>query len=374
MYLHVRFLAVTSFALLATLYAAAQSTSSSTCTPKFSLTPPWLGADAAYSIPLPDGRDVWIFGDTLYGNHRVVVGDNPQMVRNSIGLSTCRDGKFSIRYVIRDGAKGMPADFFPSPRRGTWYWALDGVYYNKDLWVTALCVRDAPKSTSAAFDFAICGTDLARVSGLDRDPQQWDVSISPLVPDGTHSYPSATIVIDGGHLYIFSLVEFGARPMALTRIPLSGLSAAKKNLHYLASDGSWKSGFDPKDAMAVMDRGASEMSVRYHPDLKKWVALMMDPDITSGRILFRAADRLQGPWNEARVIYRVPEMEKGSPLYDPDNFCYAGKEHPEFEEAGALVFTYVCNTLKVPKLADHLDIYYPQVVTMKMPATGEVHQ
>jgi hypothetical protein len=213
---------------------------------------------------------------------------------------------------------------------------------------------------------------LARVSGLDHGPQQWRVSISPLVPDGTDSYPSAATLIDGGHMYIFSLVELGARPMALTRIPLSGLSAARKNLQYLASDGAWKTGFDPRHAMAVMDHGASEMSVRYHPELKKWIAVMMDPDVSSGRVLFRTADRLQGPWSVAQVIYHVPEMDKSSPDYDADNFCYAGKEHPEFEQPGSLVFTYVCNTLKVPKLADHLDIYYPQVVTTKMP--GDLHR
>jgi putative tributyrin esterase len=343
-------------------------TSQFACTPRFSIAPPWLGADAAYSIPLPDGRDVWIFGDTLYGDHRVVVGDIPQMVRNSIGVSTCRDGKFDIRYLIRQGPDGKPADFFPSQQRGTWYWALDGVYYNQELWVTALCVRDAPRRARTDLGFALCGTDLARVSGLDRDPQQWEVSISPLVPAGTDSYPSAATVIDGAYLYIFSLVDFGAYPMALVRIPLSALSAPRKNLQYLAADGAWKPGFDPKHAEAVMDRGASEMSVRYHPELRKWVAVMMDRDFTSGRVLFRTADRLEGPWSEVQMIYRVPEMQQGSPRYDPDNFCYAGKEHPEFEQPGSLVFTYVCNTLDVPKLATHLDIYYPQAVEMPMPA------
>ncbi len=340
------------------------------CTPRFALTPPWLGADAAYSVPLPDGRDVWIFGDTLYGAHRIVLGNTPQMVRNSIGVSTCRDGKFDIDYVIRRGARGKPADFFPSHRPGTWYWALDGVYYDHDLWVTTLCVRKAEKKTSAAFDFALCGAGLARVSGLDGDPREWKVSISPLVPDGAESYPSATTLIDGKYLYIFSVEDFGARNMALVRILLNGLASPKKNLEYLAADGAWKPGFDPKDAKPVMDRGASEMSVRYHPELKKWVAVMMDPDFKAGRVLFRTADSFEGPWTEPQVIYHVPEMQQGSPRYDPDNFCYAAKEHPEFEQPGKLIFTYVCNTLDVPKLATHLGIYYPRVVEMPIPNSG----
>ncbi len=341
------------------------------CVPHFSSAPPWLGSDAAYSIPLPDGRDVWIFGDTLFGDHRVVIGDNPQMVRNSIGVSTCRDGNFDIDYVIRRAADGNPSDFFPSHRPGTWYWALDGVYYNKDLWVTELCVRDAPRSKPTDLGFALCGADLARVSGLDRDPQQWEVSTSPLVPAGTDSYPTATTVIDGDYVYIFSLVEFGERPMALVRIPLSGLSAAAKNLQYLNADGTWKNGLDPKHAKVVMDRGASEMSVRYHPELKKWIAVLMASDFTSGRVLFRTADHFEGPWSEGQVIYRVPEMQKGSPAYDPDNYCYAGKEHSEFEQPGSLVFTYVCNTLSVPKLATQPEIYYPQVIEIPMPAIAK---
>src|ERR1035441_10972824 len=61
------------------------------CTPSFPFQDDWWGADAAYSIPLSDGRSVWIFGDTLYGDKRVVVGNEPRMVRNSIGISRCDD-------------------------------------------------------------------------------------------------------------------------------------------------------------------------------------------------------------------------------------------------------------------------------------------
>ena len=44
------------------------------CLPSFPFQDGWLGADAAYSIPLPDGRSVWIFGDTLYGERGSLMG------------------------------------------------------------------------------------------------------------------------------------------------------------------------------------------------------------------------------------------------------------------------------------------------------------
>src|SRR6516164_6803473 len=82
------------------------------CTPSFSLQETWQGADAAYSIPLQDGRVVWIFGDTLYGDKRQVSGQEPLMVHNSFGISTCKNGTWKIDYSIKRNAKGDFDSFF----------------------------------------------------------------------------------------------------------------------------------------------------------------------------------------------------------------------------------------------------------------------
>src|SRR5690348_14039938 len=68
----------------------------------------WQGADVGYSIPLKDGRDLWIFGDTLYGKKRVVHGEIPVMVHSSLGISTCKAGKWKVNYFLRRNAKGQP--------------------------------------------------------------------------------------------------------------------------------------------------------------------------------------------------------------------------------------------------------------------------
>jgi hypothetical protein len=358
------------------LNASAHAASShSACTPKFNLEQGkamgWLGADAAYSIPLADGRDVWIFGDTLYGDKRVVHGDNPQMVRNSIGISTCdSDGRWNLTYVIRKDADGRPHDFFHARLPNTWYWALDGFVAGRDIWVTLLCVRNAPSAQSQAKGFETCGTDLARIHAPGSDPQRWKIDYFPLVPDGTHAYPSATTVVYGKDAYLFALEESGARPLLATRIPLSGLNDPAKHLEYLSADGAWKSGFTPQSAMEVMKHGSPELSIRYHPELHRWLAVMFSPDAFSSKILLRTAPSLTGPWTEGQVIYQVPEMQPANPGYDKDTFCYAAKEHPEFER-GDLVFTYVCNTFAVPKLASNKSIYYPQVVRMAVPQLPE---
>lgn len=344
----------------------AQAKPAINCTPSFPFKDSWWGADAAYSIPLPDGRSVWIFGDTLYGDRRVVEGNEPRMVRNSIGISTCNDRGWNLDYVIRKGDRGQALDFFQAQHKDTWYWALDGFAYKNDLWVTLLCMRNVPKSTSA-LGFATCGTDLAKISGLHNNPQRWTVEYFPLVPDGVHAYPSATAVVEGQYAYILALLESDSRPMLLTRIPLDGLDTPAEHLQYLAKSGAWKPGLTPADAMHVMKHGNTEMTVRYHPSLKKWVAVLNYPKMFSDKIVFRTAPRLAGPWSEGKVIYRIPEMQKGEAGYDKDTFCYAAKEHPEYRQPDSLLITYACNTLNVQKLTSELNIYFPKVVRIPLP-------
>ncbi|HEX5285277.1 MAG TPA: DUF4185 domain-containing protein [Bryocella sp.] len=320
-------------------------------------------------MPLPDGRDVWIFGDTLYGPKRSVVGQTPRMVHNSLGISTCKGGKWHLQYVVKHGASGDAQSYF-SPLDSThWYWAMDGFYSNGDLWVTLLCIRHSSKHAAAGFDFETCGSDLAQVSHLERNPQQWEVTIHKLVPDGVGAYPSAAAVVNDGYAYLFALYEKGTRPLLATRVPLKKLSEPAANLQYLAMDGTWKRGFDPLKAKVIMQHGSSELSIRYHPALKKWLAVMVDPALFSGKIIVRTAPAITGPWTEGEVVYEIPEMQPG-PTRDKNVFCYAGKEHPELETGSDLLFTYVCNTMDTSELTTHRDIYYPQVVRRGVPASA----
>lgn len=351
--------------------ALAQGSPQHNCTPEFPYKQQWMGADAAYSIPLGDGRDVWIFGDTLYGDRRVVTGDDPRMVHNSIGVSTCNGSHWNVHYALRHDAKREPTSFFAPKTGPTYYWALAGARDGQDLWISLLCVRNSPKKPDAgALGFETCGTDLARVETSSAAPEKWKVSYFPLVPESVHANPSASALIRNGYLYFYTLYEKGSRPTILVRLKLSDMQDPKNALEYLASDGHWQKGLEPEKAKIVMQHGASEMSVNYHPELKKWVAVLVDPTMFSDKVLLRTSPSMEGPWTDGEVIYRIPEMQKNSSQYDPDTFCYAGKEHPEFER-GDLVFTYVCNTMKPKKLETKPEIYHPIAIRMKMPEAAQ---
>lgn len=244
---------------------------------------------------------------------------------------------------------------------------MDGFRAGQDVWVTLLCVRVT--EAQSALGFKTCGTDLARISDIESDPQKWTIRYFALVPDGADAYPSATAVVDGSFADLFAIEEKDARPLLVSRIPLTGLSDPQSNLEYLARDGTWKTGFDPSKAALVMAQGSPELSIRYHPALKKWLAVMFAPGPFSRDIVLRSAPSPVGPWTTGQVIYTVPEMTPGNAKYDKDTFCYAAKEHPEFER-GDLLFTYVCNTFAVQKLPTELNIYFPQTIRVPMPELG----
>lgn len=356
---------------LSLLAFAAPTARAGTCVPAFPLEhgqpASWQGADDAYSIPLPGGRDVWIFGDTLYGPQRLVTGNDPRMTHSSIGISTCdAKGRWHLKYFFKRDEKGNLASFFV-PREPThWYWAMDGFVAKGNLWISLLCIKPASHPEPWAMNFETCGTDLAKITNPGDSPDRWKISYFPLVKDGVKAYPSASAVVHGGYAYIFALYESGDRPLLVTRIPLGGLDDPQAHLEYLAANGKWAPGFSPKDAKVIMAKGATELSIRYHPALKKWLAVLAGPDFMSADVRLRTAPSLTGPWTSGSVIYRIPEMLPG-PKHDKDVFCYAGKEHPELEQPGELLFTYVCNTMNVPKLMSQSDIYFPKVVSLPMP-------
>jgi hypothetical protein len=359
------------FAVLSVLMMLSRINYASTCSPAFPLehgsATGWQGADAAYSIPLADGRDVWIFGDTLYGRQRSIVGNEPRMVHNSLGISTCNaKGEWHLKYVLRHDHAGHPISYFTPTDSDHWYWAMDGFTAHGDLFVTLLCVRRSAASAQNALGFETCGSDLACVSHLVADPHKWSVSISTLVPEGKGAYPSASAVVSGEYVYLFALYERGTRPLLVTRLPLSGLDAPQTHLQYLDREGNWQSGFDPENAKEIMQNGSTELSVRYHKKQQRWFAVLIDPHGFSDRAIVRTAPELIGPWSNGQVLYTVPEMQAASGA-NKDIFCYAGKEHPESETGQDILFTYTCNTKDVPSLATNGSIYIPQVVRIPIP-------
>lgn len=340
---------------------------SSVCQPNFPYKDGWLGGDAAYSIPLSASKSLWLFGDSFIAGTSQSSRDGAHFVRNSIAISTCDVQKnWNIRYYWGQSNHSTPTAFFNSKTNDYWYWPLDGFLYRGHLYVAIAKLKNKP--TEKLFSFETVGVYLAKVSNLSFPPNQWKVEYMKLT-EGVAYYPGSTIVLQDKYAYFFTVYEDVARKhshMILCRLPLSKLDKPAAHLQYFAEDKSWKRGLNGEDAAVVIETGHSEMSVRYHSELKQWLAVS-GGDFLSNKIMLRTAPALTGPWSQQQVIYEIPEMSPTNLGRDPDTWCYAVKEHSEFSWANKLSVTYACNSTKPEKLISNMDIYRPQTLAIELP-------
>jgi hypothetical protein len=369
--LHLVFVSLVECATIAnTASAAANEAHSSSCAPIFPYKEGWLGGDAAFSILLPGGRSLWLFGDSFVGSANPTSRQGSKMVRNAIALSVCAPiTGWDIHYYWRDRDKKVPASFFDLGSTDFWYWPADGFFYRDSVYVVLWRMKAKPEET--IFPFKTAGAVLAKISNSSATPDDWQITYLPLLDIPTLVLSTSAVVQDE-YVYLFTLWEDDAhgRPMLLARLPLTGLAEPALHLQYLDQNNRWKAGFDPEKAFVVMDKGASELSVRYHPESKIWVAISGEPLLVSNKIVARTAPNLTGPWSATQTVYEIKELVPSTPGWDKDTFCYSKKEHIEFAQGANLFVTYVCNSYQFSKLVSNMSLYRPQPVRVHLPESA----
>lgn len=347
---------------LLALLAASALASERSCLPEFAYRGGWLGGDAAYSAALPDGRRLWLFGDTFVGSETAKTRSGAAMVANSVAVSTCGPGGFEVDYGWRRAADGKPAPFFDTGDPKVRYWPLDAFVQGGVAYVFLARIRTTGQGP---LDFAGEGVDVARLSLGPGDPAAWSVRLSSLSADGRVQLGAAA-ALDGGWAYLFApdMRPGRSHRAFLVRTPPSELDRGRTSLEYLAADGVWKPGLEPDDARAVLPEASSELSVRRHG--KRWAAVFSAGGLPSPGVAVSTAASPAGPWSAPRLAFRYPETLMGSPGYDADTFCYAGKESAGLGAEGELVVTYACNSWRFEKLAARMDLYRPRAAVIPM--------
>jgi len=299
------------------------------------------------------------------------------MPRNSVGITECPPrSACSVTYEWAGKGGTAPRAFF-SAGAPAWYWPQDGVVWRGRLFVLLLRLR--PRG-GGPFGFGSTGVELATIPNYRDAPARWRLSYRE-VRAGESWLPGASVILGRRHLYCFTDVEeAGGSYMALTRLSLSALRAPgtegegpplHRGWQYLQRGGRWRAwqpaATMPTDARRLISPGATELTVRYDRARRRWLAVLPAPFPGSGA-LYSIAGSLTGPWSSPATLYRYPETERGNPDFTPDVFCYAAKEHPEFETNDDLVLTYACNSRKMDEVMRNPRLYRPIVVTLPRPA------
>jgi hypothetical protein len=178
----------------------------------------WASADGAIPIDLPDGRTVWMFGDTYVGKvgGDGVIDSNDRIVRNSFVVQSG-----ACFAPLMGGAPFARSELIPNPSPNEWYWPASGVVDGGVLRVFMWHMLSTPGSGLgfATIDmqmatFALPSLSLQSITGL------------PFPTDSTHPYGATAMAGPGPAGSDVYLYGSNSGNVYAARAPLGQLTVA----------------------------------------------------------------------------------------------------------------------------------------------------
>ncbi len=320
--------------------------------------PRWLGADAAYSIPLGRDRTLWLFGDTFVATSGANVRQESKMVRNTVAVQTGLDpSSAQIGFYWRT-IGGKPASFLPEDG-DRWFWPLHGMRIDRSIVLFVARLRSTP---GKGLGFEGDGWRVAIIDEADNDPSTWVpriVDVPPLIPGVV---VGQSVLRQGDFVVALAVREPGDHAGFLVRWPAQDLAGGRLGgaTVWTGQARGWERAADMKgDVAQIMDDAGPEASLHFDDRLKRFVHVKsLGFGATTIAVAF--ADHIEGPWSAPRSVFRPAESNQ------KNAFVYAGKAHPELRTpGGGLAVTYTANTLAgFDHLRDDITIYFPRFVVL----------
>jgi len=304
------------------------------------------GADGFYSVPLPDGRVVWIFGDSFLGT---VNPDgsrekrSPVFIRNAMAVQD-GDSLHSIYNVI-DGWE-FSLVIPPDAVKGTefsedslWYWPGDGFVENGKLkvFMTAFYQADTGnwgfRWTGANLaTFSLPDIKLEKIDHLDY-PGEVEIHWGHAICDEAPAY---TYIYGAGDKYPY-----------VARTPKGKVTEPWE----FYTGNSWVN--DSRLAKPMADfKGSEQFSVIKLDN--KYVLLTQSGDFLESSLYSATSELPYTGWGNKKELYKLQPLVKVKDL-----FAYNPVAHPHFTENNELLISYCVNSFNLDDLFQDASKYRP---------------
>ncbi|MFZ5938986.1 MAG: T9SS type A sorting domain-containing protein [Bacteroidota bacterium] len=306
----------------------------------------WIAADATYSIPLPDGRTLWLFGDTFIGSveeNGSAIVPGAKFIRNS---AVIQEGE--AMSTLTGGTRTAPSDFIPTEYPDSiWYWPEQGIVDNDTLRIFVSRFATDP-TQPAGWNFKQIGSCIASYSypGLEY------IGKTPLpVFDLNGVIYGDRLLADSGYIYIYGRrtddpsINIAYPHVART---LQGELMKQQWEYFTGSD--WSN--DPTDTKRMNN---FQVSQQYSVSEYKGKYILLTQDIwLSPKIYSFTSFSPTGPWSNKRLLYTTPETEGST-------FTYNAYVHPQFNRDDEMLVSYNVNG-DFFSIFSNVEIYRPRFI------------
>lgn len=307
--------------------------------------------DGVYSIGLPDGRSIFLMGDSfICPVSGVSRPTSAHMYRNTYIVFDPKTRKPTPIYDFNgpgtNSSAAVPPDHYYEDK---WYWPGHGFVAGNSLYVFQSLMY---LGGEGMWGFRYENSNLLKYSlpdfKLEKD--------SPIqFRSDKEIHYGAAAFNDGDYIYIYAQVDITNDLDAKTEVYCARTTEAGLfGVWEYWNGSSWV-----KDSSAAVGlSGLSSVSVSSQFNVfklkDKYVLLTRSKKLWEGEIYTFTSSSPHGPWGHKKVIYTVPAFS------DPNLMSYNAMAHPQFEKDGMILVSYCMNTSDGDQQARDVTTYRPR--------------
>lgn len=320
----------------------------------------FTGFDGCASVPLSDGRVLWLFSDSIVGRvEHAKHAPGATIVNNAVAITRGRDADPEFFW----GRGDTPRAMFPCVRAGEWYWLPGGAVDAGEqgpLVIFGARMGRTGKPDAGVWDFEGRGSDAIVIENPRDGPGAWRWHAHELFganggKAGCRRAWGAATVQSGDASYVFGIdsTDVFHKELLVARCPAK-MIACRDAWEFRGADGAWSK--RPQDAAPLCDAMADEFTIMRVEG--GYVMVHMEANL-GRRVMVRRSVAIDGPWSDGQAVYTAPE-----PDLDRRIMVYGAKAHPEIGGDGLLV-SYCVNSSDFWHMLGDATIYRARFVRLR---------
>ena len=293
----------------------------------------WTGGDATYSVKLPNGKTLWMFGDTFINQvNNDGTRSSFRLINNSMVLQNEEE-----MTAYHTGTITNPGAFAKPPESNWWYWPGDATVATDTLF---MFMQGFGNDSGGAWDFYRTSIDL-----LKMNPETLEIYKNERIFTNPEITFGSAILEDVDYTYLY-----GVKAVETDKYLYVARSNANLNKSWEYFTGvNWSN--DINDAKPIYNNVSEQFSV--FKDNETYYLLTQHHIFGAEITLFHSNSPI-GPWGNGKVIYCTPESAGNI-------FTYNAFAHPEIHN-DSLVISYNVNSFDTNDLLKDVNNYRPYFI------------